>query len=166
MYAEISSFCNQVWVQRPIKKLILRPLPDVILSMDIGRLTDTCYSTDLQNRLCNTMYNWSMTWRIWLIGRAHSKLSDDTWFVKEFLCQHGVLYVLCSMCYMYLLCYKQFRVAIDSSGNTYKLCDWYCMNLMIDYMLRNCLTHCAVKYEIVDILIIIVMPILKRYYAA
>ncbi len=44
--------------------LILGPLPDVIPSSDIGQLADIGHSTDMQKRLCNTTYDWSMTWGI------------------------------------------------------------------------------------------------------
>ena len=59
--------------------LLLHPLPDVILSRDVGWL---CHSTHMLKWPCNTTYDWSMTWGIWSIGKAHSKLSNDTSFVK------------------------------------------------------------------------------------
>ncbi len=41
--------------------LILGPLPNVLPSSDIGRLADIGGFTDMQKRLCNTTYDWSMT---------------------------------------------------------------------------------------------------------
>ncbi len=41
--------------------LILGPLPDILLSSDIGRLAIIGCLTDMQKRVCNTTYDRSMT---------------------------------------------------------------------------------------------------------